>query len=399
MDRIPYRLVLKDAKDPFNNRCDMVCYAMKQGIKPASRHYSCSRNTIRKWLRRYTTDQSLTALKNRSRKPRYSPNMTPEHEAKEIRKLRDSLKKIGARRMQYEFDIKRSVSAIHRIIKQSNNPPRRRKKHVTKNDLREEKQKLKIFEKIQIDIKDLCDIPYYWKQMVLYKLPRYQFTARDVKSGALFIAYGRNKDCVNASTFCAYLLQHLKRFNIDVSKINIQTDNDGAFVGNSSPKSSAPFKYIIEQIYKATHLRIPPSAPTYNSDVETSHIRIEEEFYDIEDFGSHRNFLNKALTYQVYFNLIRPNTYKDMKSPIKIVEEEMGAVDPYLLIHPPVLLENLFELYEKTVTGGHHVPRIPRFSKLSAQNKMKLAVFSLDNNIGGSYGRTSGNFKKGKVCL
>ena len=358
MDSIPYRLILMDCKDPFNNRCDMVGYAMKYGIKPAAKQYSCSKNTIRKWLRRYTTEQSLTALKNRSRRPKYSPNITPGHEVKEILELRESLKKIGARRMQYEFGIKRSVSAIQRIIKLSKNPPKRRKKHVTKNDIREEKQKLKIFEKIQIDIKHLSDIPNYWKQMKINDLPGYQFTARDVKSGALFIAYGRKKDCVNASTFCTYLLQHLKRFNIKVREINIQTDNDGAFVGNSSPGSSAPFKYIIEEIYKATHLRIPPSAPTHNSDVETSHIRIEEEFYDIEDFGSLRNFLNKALTYQVYFNLIRPNIYKDLKSPLKIVEEEMGAVDPYLLICPPVILDDLFGLYESTVTGGHDVPRI-----------------------------------------
>ena len=361
MDRIPYRLVLKDCKEPFNNRCDIVSYAKEYGIKPTAKLYSCSKNTVRKWLRRYLADNSLKALKNRSRKPNHSPNRTPECEENEIKELRESLKKVGARRMQYEFGVKRSVSAIQRIIRLSDNPPKRRKKHITKNDLREEKAKLKVFEKIQIDIKDLCDIPNYWKQMRTLKLPRYQFTARDVKSGALFIAYGHNKDCVNASTFCAYLLQHLKRFNIDVSKINIQTDNDGAFVGNSSPKSSAPFKFIIEQVYMATHLRIPPSAPTHNSDVETSHIRIEEEFYDIENFGSHSNFLNKALTYQVYFNLIRPNIYKNLKSPIKIVEEEMDAVDPYLLIHPPVLLENMFELYKSTVTGGHDVPRILNF--------------------------------------
>ena len=364
MDRIPYRLVLKDCKEPFNNRCDIVSYAKEYGIKPTAKLYSCSKNTVRKWLRRYLADNSLKALKNRSRKPNHSPNRTPECEENEIKELRESLKKVGARRMQYEFGIKRSVSAIQRIIRLSDNPPKRRKKHITKNDLREEKAKLKVFEKIQIDIKDLCDIPNYWKQMRTLKLPRYQFTARDVKSGALFIAYGRNKDCVNASIFCAYLLQHLKRFNIDVSKINIQTDNDGAFVGNSSPKSSAPFKFIIEQVYMATHLRIPPSAPTHNSDVETSHIRIEEEFYDIENFGSHSNFLNKALTYQVYFNLIRPNIYKNMKSPIKIVEEEMDAVDPYLLIHPPVLLENMFELYKSTVTGGHDVPRILSFMRI-----------------------------------
>ena len=358
MDSIPYHLVLKDCSNPFNNRCDMVRYAMEYGIKPTARHYSCSKNTIRKWLRRFQADNSLKALKNRPRIPKHSPNRTPEHEEKEIIRLRESLVKVGANRMRYEFGINRAASTIQRIIKLSSCPTRRRKKHITKQDLREEKKKLRIFEKIQIDIKELVDIPTYWKQMKLHKLPKYQFTARDVKSGALFIAYGRSKDSVNASCFCTYLLEHLKRFKIDVSKVSIQTDNDGAFVGNWRLNSSAPFIHVIEKIYKAKHLRIPPSAPTHNSDVETSHIRIEEEFYDIEKYTSFNNFLNKALTYQAYFNIIRPNKYKNLKSPLKIVEEELGTVDPNLLILPPVMLEDMFDLYQYVVVRGHHVPDI-----------------------------------------
>ena len=129
--------------------------------------------------------------------------------------------------------------------------------------------------------------------------------------------------------------------------------------------SSSPFHNLVENVYEATHLRIPPSAPTYNSDVETSHARIEEEFYDIEAFDTLETLLLKALSYQVYFNLIRPNTYKKLKSPLKIVEEEMGRIDPYLLVLQPVVLENHFELYETAlnIKEGHHVPDLPIYSK------------------------------------
>jgi hypothetical protein len=222
-----------------------------------------------------------------------------------------------------------------------------------------------VFEKIQIDIKDLYDIPYYYHQAIRTRLPRYQFTARDVKSGALFISYAKTKDLGNASTFCAYLLAHLKRMGIEVKQIGIQTDNDGAFVGNWRPGSFSSFTYVIEAIYKALHLRIPPAAPTYNSDVETVHARVEEELFDIEDIYDAYDLRCKAWSYQIYFNLIRPNSNKDYKTPLKIIAKEFGVVDPGLLTLPPIILDDNFHIYFNTINnedllkGGHHVPGLP----------------------------------------
>ncbi len=364
MSNIPYREHLKDCRNLFHYRMIMVNYALQHGIKPAAVEFMCSKNTIRKWLRRYA-EQGLKGLNNMSNRPKHSPNQIPYEEEKEIAELRNLLKKISPERMRYEFGIKRSVSAIYRVIKQNCISRPKWKKQIKKNDLRAEKAKLRVFEKIQIDIKELKDIPNYWPYMRRHKLPKYQFTARDVRSGALFFAYGHTKDSVNASTFCSYLLAHLKRFGVDIKKVNVQTDNDGAFVGNWRVNSSAPFKYIIEQIYKAAHLRIPPSAPTHNSDVETSHARIEEEFYDVDEFNSTGELINKGLTYQAYFNIVRPNRYRQMKSPLKIIEELMGPTDPYLLVLPPIVLDEHFELYESTVksrSGGHHLPESLSFA-------------------------------------
>jgi len=361
MSRITYFQVIREQPNPFTIRTNMIDYVLRYGIKAAAKEFSCSRNTVRKWLRRYRAS-GLNGLNNLSRKPRYCPFKTSPKEEKEILELRDLLKKVSATRLVREFGIKRSSSTVYRIFKRNNRILSKWKKHRKKNDLREVKTKLNIFEKIQVDIKELKDIPNYYAYYKAKRLPRYQFTARDVKSGALFYAFGYKKDCVNAAIFCAYLMEHLKRFKINVKEINIQTDNDGAFVGNWRIGSSSPFHNLVEKIYKATHMRIPPSAPTYNSDVETSHARIEEEFYDVESFDTLELLLSKALSYQVYFNLIRPNTYKKMKSPLKIVEEEMGSIDPYLLVLQPVVLENHFHLYESLVDPterGHHVPDLP----------------------------------------
>jgi len=306
---------------------------------------------------------------NRSRKPKHSPNKTPKAMEKKVMELRNQLKKISGKRMKMEFGIPLQPSTIYRIYHSYNDPNLKKtwKKHRKKQDLRKEKQKLKVWEKIQIDIKDLYDIPYYFRQAMRCRLPRYQFTARDVKSGALFVSYGKAKDLSNASTFCAYLLAHLKKMGIEVKQIGIQTDNDGAFVGNWRPGSHSTFTYVIEQIYKALHLRIPPAAPTCNSDVETVHARIEEELFDIEDVSDAYDLRCKAWSYVIYFNLLRPNSYKNCKTPLKIIAEENGSVDPQLLTLPPIILDDDAHIYFNTINNedllkeGHHVPGLPKY--------------------------------------
>ena len=365
MVSVSYSEILRDSKDPYWFRVKLVEYAKKSSIKAAARYFACSRNTVRKWLRRWEKE-GTQGLSNRSRRPKISPNKTPKKIEDQVIELRKQLKKISGKRMRMEFGIPLQPSTIYRIYNDHNLPRISWKKHKKKQDLREQKKKLRVFEKIQIDIKDLSDISNYLPGYRRHNLPRYQFTARDVKSGAMFVSYARTKGLDKASTFCAYLLAHLKRLGINVKEVGIQTDNDGAFVGNWRPGSHSTFTYVIEEIYKALHLRIPPAAPTYNSDVETAHARIEEELYDIEDIDHDYDLLCKAYSYIIYFNLIRPNSYKDYKTPLKIITEEFGVVNPELLTLPPIILDDNFHIYLNTINSGsllregHHLSGLPK---------------------------------------
>ena len=56
-------------------RLKLVHHAQKYGIKAASKYFSCSRNTIRKWLKRYQGKGS-TGLVNRPRIPLKIPHKT-----------------------------------------------------------------------------------------------------------------------------------------------------------------------------------------------------------------------------------------------------------------------------------------------------------------------------------
>ena len=65
------------------------------------------------------------------------------------------------------------------------------------------------------------------------------------------------------------------------------------------------------------HLRIPPAAHTYQSDVETVHRLVEDEFFDLEDFSSRGEFLAKVQTYQLYFNSSGPTPTNKIRVPGK----------------------------------------------------------------------------------
>jgi hypothetical protein len=57
--------------------------------------------------------------------------------------------------------------------------------------------------------------------------------------------------------------------------------------------------------------------------VETFHRIIEDELYEIEDYANEIEFLGKAYAYQLYFNYIRKNRYRDNKSPAQDIKREI----------------------------------------------------------------------------
>src|SRR4029077_4107276 len=105
----------------------------------------------------------------------------------------------------------------------------------------------------------------------------------------------------------------------------------------------------------------------------------QDEFFDLESFHSRGDFLAKAFTYQLYFNLVRPNSHKQNLSPWQIVEQLQPRWPLQLCLLPPVFLD-----YYLTESGGYDVPRqpygktakvllpFPRSIREAVHNKMRL---------------------------
>ena len=365
---IRYYQLIKDMKNSYNLHREMVASALKNGVSKTARLFGTTRKIAYKWLNRYR-EEGLQGLLDRSRAPRSNPRKIPLELEERILEIRRAHPYLGPYRIKEEFKIPCSTGAIYRVLKQNGLIRRRKKKHVVKRDLREVKKRLKLFELIQIDTKELKDIPKYYPYYIS-SFPGYMYTARDVRTGLAFVSFARENTSTNASIFAKVILDHLQSCGVNLKEITVQTDNGSEFVivyNRKNPVSSvkrlSPFEKMLKR-YNVYHSRIPPGQKTYNSDVEAFHRIIEDEFFDIEDYKDRVDLLSKCYTYMVYFNTLRINRYKGGVTPLKIAYEagDKSKIGYNKLIKfKPVILDLFSSDYCKMPTQSvYHVPESDR---------------------------------------
>src|SRR6266478_353081 len=142
--------------------------------------------------------------------------------------------------------------------------------------------------------------PPFWPQAQAFDLPAVEDTAREVRSGLLFWAFSQRRSAAASSVFAARIQPHLARCGISLRALVWQTDNGSEFIGGDDRRGH-PTGFPTA-LGDSQQERIPPAAPTFQSD-ETVHRLVEDEFFDRESFTGRGDFLAKAFTYQLYFNL------------------------------------------------------------------------------------------------
>ena len=225
-----------------------------------------------------------------------------------------------------------------------------KKKHKTKQNLREVKKRYRLFELTCEDTKDLKDIPEYWPQMHSKNLPKHQYTIREVSCGIQFLAFA-NELSLTHSTLLAHIVnQHLERYNLLTDESIRQTDNGSEYIGAWNAKGPSSYTLAIENIEGQKHRTIPPRVYQLQGDVETVHNLIEQEFYELETFKNRQDFFQKAFTYLAFFNLERPNSYKENKSPWQLAKEKNPDIKKEALILPPIDLDHVLSKLTRGVT-------------------------------------------------
>ncbi|MBU0716792.1 MAG: helix-turn-helix domain-containing protein [Planctomycetes bacterium] len=337
-------------------RYQMVRVSREEGVSEAGRRFGASRRTVRKWRDRFEAE-GMAGLKDRSRAPKRIGHKSPKEVEDRVLSLRDRYPGWGVDRMGLYFDLGCSRSAASRILRQAGRTRRRRKKR-NRNDLRKEKARLAPFEKIQIDTKDLSDIGRYREGMWRAGLPRYQYTGRDVRTGAAWFCWAQTNDSFQGALFASVLLGHLDRHGVDLGRTTIQTDNGSEYVGSATkgPGKRSMFEQVVKTHTGHWPVTIFPGSKTSQSDVESFHGLIEEELYEVEDLSTRRRLVGKGRTYQAYFNHLRKNRWKGGKTPAMILAEAGSRVDPRALTLPPIPLDTIPLQPITTAQGGNHVP-------------------------------------------
>ena len=340
----------------FTIRKQIVQEALEKGVKPTARKFDMSKNTVKLWMRRFQSEGN-DGLIDRRAGPNHIPHKTSlEVEAKVI-EIRKTVPCYGARRLKYFFDLSPSLGAIQRIITEYGLSRKKRRKYQKKNDLRAEKARYKTFEKLLMDVKYLTDIPPYWEMMKKFKLPRFQYTVRDVKSGMLFLGYSDELSELNARTMIDYVLGKVVPHFPGI--VTVQTDNGVEFSGTTRKHENNRFGGLVRE-HGAVHVYIPPGCCNANADVESIHATIEDEFYNLTPFISRPDFIKKAESYRLFYNLQRPNFSKGAKTPWFIAQNDHAESD----IATRVQFTNAVDL--DRITGpirsrGQSLPVSPEF--------------------------------------
>ena len=320
----------------FGLRRELVIYAQAHGIRAAGRRFGCSRNTVRLWLRRFLQGGN-DGLQDHSRCPRRQPRRCSEAAARAAIAARQRAPCFGARRLVEYFELPIGKGAVHRVLRDAGLLRPRPKKHRRKADLRRIKAEHPALRRWQMDTKFLNDIPHYWPQMQAQGLPRFQYTLRDEATGAVFLAYASELSKTYASLASARLLEHLQRFGVELTEVQIRTDLGTEFDGDTRHYRADGFHGRLRAA-GVRHRFNPPARPNANADVESFHATIEAEFFDLESFHGPAHFQACVATYQTWFNFARKNRSRSNRSPAQILAIRDPTADPRILLLPATLL-------------------------------------------------------------
>ncbi len=339
-----YRQRIADSRHPQGVRQRLVQHYLEhRNLSLTARAFGCDRKTARTWVRRYRQG-GWAALIDRRRPGHAPPHKTPpgiEHEVVRLRRRNPRLGQDKIQALLARRGIHRSTATINRILHTRGLMKRRPRRWQRRRLATEVRKLMRAFEKLQVDTKDLDDIPALLPAIQARLLPSVEYTAKEVTSGLAFVCLAYERSEINSLRFAHLLFQHLIRHGVDVKQTTVQTDNGSEFIGHVDAKRASAFTRLVEQRYGARHLTIPVRAPHFNGVVENFHGRVEDEFYTLEPLPTEEEMLERLFGYILYYNFGRPNEGHGMKTPVEALQEKAPRISPDVAAFPPVILDRI----------------------------------------------------------
>ena len=334
----------------IEKRLEMVRFANENGIKKAAKFYSCSKNTIKKWCKRYAA-YGLKGLIDKSRKPKNSPKRINQEDIDKIcevsKNAKEKKKHITVKNVRKTSGIKKySDATINRYINAAVGKKKNRKHDPSTGGDISWKKKLLPFELIQEDIKYLKDIDnlkqYFASSKNNYQgiKVKYQITFRDVCTGLAIVCYCDEKSVYYTTKAIKEILYpFLKQFKgLDLKIITIQTDNglentNRLLKTRGKEPDKSTFTKFVEENFKKHKLNIPGHC-TADSEVESFHWSIERDCLAWDDIVDNESLIKYTSEYmnEYIHSVIKTRGY----SPIDKIKETYD-IDKIIYPMPQIL--------------------------------------------------------------
>ncbi len=253
------------------------------------RRCGISRPTLRKWYRRYK-ELGIDGLKDKSKKPNYSPNLKITKELEALILGFRSKRKLGARRIQNELKrlhgISLSLAAIHKVLHRNKVKPLLRIR--LKNSFKSYSRPIP-GDRVQMDTKKLAP-------------GKYQYTAIDDCSRWRVLGIYNKRTAANTILF---LERVIEEFPFPIQRI--QTDRGREFFGTKVQEK------LMEYCIKFRPIR--PRSPHLNGKVERSQKTDMQEFYSTVNLDD-PELEDKLEQWQFHYNWHRPHGALNGRAPI-----------------------------------------------------------------------------------
>ncbi|MDD5453496.1 MAG: helix-turn-helix domain-containing protein [Candidatus Bipolaricaulis sp.] len=227
-----YRLTHQEGK--VSLRLKIVdTYKECGSLRDTAYRLSTSRNTVRKWVRRYL-EEGEAGLRDRSRRPRSSPRRTPsevEEKALALHREQDW----GRRRIAHALGLREGTvrHILRRRLGEGERKRRKRKTFYPAHWVWEEEVPFRL---AQVDTKDILDKgtlgTKLWDHLRKHRLPRYQWTFLEGRTRLRFLAYSHSLSVANGLCFVALVMSWLRAWGID-GEVEWQEDWGSEFGGEN----------------------------------------------------------------------------------------------------------------------------------------------------------------------
>jgi transposase len=344
MADLAYRAVY--AMNKTKARAAMVStYQETRSISETARRWHTSRQTVRKWVRRYEAE-GPEGLQDRSRRPHASPRQTPDDVGKQVleawERTRYGRHRLALFLRAHGLDL--SPHTIRHILRRLR-PPQKRKRRKSLYPALWAWDQEQPFSLLQTDVKDIHDKQALGTVRITHlhrqRLPRYQWTACDGRTRVRFLAYSHRLHRTNGIAFMVLVLMWLRAHGVETA-VTFQTDWGQEF-GGDNPARIAQLSRDFLAPLQGELRRYPLGRKGYNGRVERSHRSDDEEFYRpyLLKAQNTPDLLRLALHWVFFYNVVRPHFGQGMErdSPLRLLTR-LGYQGPETLVaFPPLLLD------------------------------------------------------------